>query len=165
MRTPSSAALLDAWDAGWRRGPSIRAVSLLVSSCRDEDPEALAALPVGERDGRLLELRERLFGPSMTGIVSCGGCGERLEVEVATVELRPAAAAVDTAGQSLTAGEWDVRFRLPNSRDIASIEGLRDERAARRALLEGCLLEVRRRGVDVSAADVPDDVAALIGER
>jgi hypothetical protein len=165
MRTPSSADLLDAWDAGWRMAPSIRAVGLLMGGCRDEDPEALASLPVGERDGRLLELRERLFGHSMTGIVSCGACGERLEVEVATDELRVAATSIDAAGQSLTAGEWEARFRLPNSRDIASLEGLREEEPARRALLERCLLEVTRRGENVSAAEVPDDIAALIGQR
>ncbi len=165
MRTPSSADLLDAWDAGWRMGPSGRAVGLLMSGCRDEDPQALAALPVGERDRRLLELRERLFGPSMTGIVSCGACEERLEVEVAIDELRAPPTGVDRAGQSLTAGEWEVHFRLPNSRDIASIEGLRDEQPARRALLQRCLLEVTRRGENVPASEVPDDVAALIGQR
>ena len=165
MRTPSSVDLLDAWEAGWRKGLSIRAVSLLMTGCRDEDPQALASLPVGQRDARLLDMRELIFGPSMTGIVSCGACGERLEVEVATHELRATATSVNPAEQGLTAGEWEVHFRLPNSRDIASIEGLSNEQPARRALLERCLLEVTRRGENVPAAEVPDDVATLIGQR
>ncbi len=128
MLTPSSAALLDAWDAGWQAGPSARALALLMSGCPEEDPGLFLSLPIGARDGRLLDLRERLFGPSLAGLITCTACGERLEVAMVT-------------------------------------EGAKEEPAARRALLARCLLAVTRAGVEVTADEVPDELAGVIGRQ
>src|SRR5438874_6719803 len=165
MLTPSSAALLDAWDAGWRAGPSARAVALLISSCPEEDPGLFLSLPIGARDGRLLDLREQLFGPSLTGLITCTACGERLEVAVATTDLRALDGGPRAEFQTLTVGEWELSFRLPNSRDLTSIEGAKEESAARRALLARCLVAVTRAGVEVTADEVPDELAGVIGRQ
>src|SRR2546430_12754230 len=88
MLTPSSAALLDAWDAGWQAGPSARALALLMSGCPEEDPGLFFSLPIGARDGRLLDLPEQLFRPSPTGPITCTPCPARLERALADTDVR-----------------------------------------------------------------------------
>jgi len=47
-------------------------------------------LPIGRRDALLLELREKLFGAELVGVVNCPECGERLQVSQNAVDLQSA---------------------------------------------------------------------------
>src|SRR5262245_3031909 len=67
MRALSGGELLAVWDLGPGRGLVERMLALLSAAC-DESPDALAGLTIGERDARLLTLREWAFGPRVSGI-------------------------------------------------------------------------------------------------
>ncbi len=45
--------------------------------------------------------------------------------------------------RTLRSGEYEMRFRLPNTEDLIAVEGCTDEASARRMLLERCLLGAR----------------------
>ena len=165
METPTSSKLLEAWDLGSGTGRAARAISLLFLACPAEAPEELASLAVGERDARLLELRARIFGSLLIGLVSCPACSSRLEVEVQVDELLSSASTALAEVGMLRDGGWEARFRLPTTRDLAAIESQVDAAAAERLLFEACLIEVTHEGAVVETGSVPAEFAAVIGER
>lgn len=162
MRALTPSALLDAWEQGQGHGPTVRALALLAAA----DPhqaawEELSALPLGERDRRLLELREGTLGPRLEAIARCPGCGEALDVELDTRELRAGAETGATEAELSQEG-LELHFRLLNSLDLLAAERCGGIGEARRRLAERCLIEARRAGVPVAAAELAEeDVAAL----
>src|SRR5512139_1477437 len=86
-RPLDDAALLAAWERTLRLTRPWREVALL-SAVTGAPAEELARLPVGERDRRLLLLRERAFGGRLECESSCPACGARLEFELEAESLR-----------------------------------------------------------------------------
>jgi hypothetical protein len=164
MRPLSNAALLEAWEAGLGQPHVERALSLLVAGVPDEPADALAALTIGERDERLLRLREATFGNRMPLVAACPQCGENLEAEVSANELVMKGAedvpeaqtrvSVPHASFEIEVGGRTIRFRLPNSIDLAVVRGSAD---AERALFARCVGEEHE-------DDVMEAVAAKMAE-
>ncbi len=163
MRAPSAAELLAAWEQALGQPPLARPLALL-SSVTGEGQERLALLGVGERDARLLSLRELTFGPRLLSVADCPACGERLEMSFEVAELRAAPSPVQET-YALTLDGHEVLFRLPNTLDLAALAPGADEGAARRRLLERCLLSARRGDDEVAAADLPPEVLEAVAER
>ena len=145
MRAPTAAELLDAWEIGAHRPVNERALVLLAAACPESSDEELWELPIGARDARLLELRLRLFGQELAIVTACPACGESLESTARVDDLRQAESeCADPAPvQQRQIGDLRVTFRLPTSRDLASVAAERSPAAGRDALLERCIAEVR----------------------
>src|SRR4051812_34784861 len=154
MRVPSAAELLDAWERGLPRPPVERALLLLAAACPDVPPDALARLSVGRRDGLLLDLREQTFGPRLAGLADCPGCRERLELSLAVADLRVRVTAEPAGELEVSAAGHVVRFRLPDSRDLAALAGSPDTAAARQRLLERCICAAQRGDEGRAVADL-----------
>jgi hypothetical protein len=163
MRALSAHELMDAWEQGLTQPPIQRALMLL-SVASGEAPETLARLSVGQRDARLLTLRERLFGPRLVGLATCADCGARVELTVDAAAMRAEPAATLASPWSLKTGGYDARFRLPDSSDLGAACALDDVAAARGLLLQRCV-EVDRDGERVPLHEVPETVMAAIEER
>jgi hypothetical protein len=152
MRALTAAEILVVWERGAEQSAAERAVTMLAAAC-PEPADALARLPIGQRDARLLSLRERTLGPRLTSVSECPGCGQTLELELTTDDLR----AED--GHSSDDGEpvivhvdgFEARFRLPNTFDLLAAAEARDVAGARRLLIERCALSAR----DEGGAEVP----------
>jgi len=136
MRPLSNAALLEAWEAGLGQPHVERALSLLVAGVPEEPADALASLTIGERDERLFRLREATFGSRMPLVAACPRCGEALEAEVSANELLMQSGGDVRAPFEIDVGGRAIRFRLPNSIDLAVVRGRAD---AERALFERCV--------------------------
>jgi hypothetical protein len=124
MRALSTAALLEVWERGSGQSLFQRALILLAAASPDTSPDDLARLPIGQRDGRLLTLRELTFGPRVTGVAECARCRARLEFDFDTADTRAAVSdAGDPASQTFAIAVDDVavRYRLPNSLDLAAV--------------------------------------------
>ncbi|MBZ0170220.1 hypothetical protein MELA_00257 [Candidatus Methylomirabilis lanthanidiphila] len=143
MRTPTAAELLNVWEHGLRQRPIDRALGLLRAVYPEQSTEILADLSIGERDARLLRVRELFFGPGITCTTCCPRCSERLEWESDTADLFIHDGTTPTDELRVEADAYRLTFRLPTSRDLAALDsgtnGGRDER--RQLLLERCLLE------------------------
>jgi hypothetical protein len=165
VHTPSAPAMLGAWERGLGEGPVERGLTLLELACPDEDAEALAALGIGERDRRLLALREGLFGANVTGLVACAACGERVELEFAAADVR-ALGAADPGPLTLRHGEAEVRLRVPDSRDLQAAAAAGP--AAATVLLERCLVPAGAAsgaGAAAGAEGFPPELVAEAGRR
>jgi hypothetical protein len=151
--------MMRAWETGQGRSLTDRALLLLAYACPESSWEALAALPIGERDSRLLTLREWTFGAALSSLVSCPACGDRLELNFTVADVRAAAAA---ASLSVEAHGYEVDFRLPTSADLIDVEGAAD---ARRQLLERCVQAARCRGRKRAFSRLPARVLDVVVER
>lgn len=162
MRPLTAQEMLDAWERGRGSSSTDRALLLLAHACPDTSWEALAALPIGERDARLLTLREWAFGPSLTSVTACPACGERLELSFTTADVRVARPAPVDDELAVETDGYEVAFRLPTSTDL---DGLADRPDAREVLLERCLESARRDGKRRSVRQLPEPVLDAVVRR
>lgn len=160
MRSLTAQELLDAWERGLGEPPVRRALALLAPACPETPPEELARESVGRRDGRLLTLRERTFGPHLVSLAACPACGERLETTFDVADIRVEAPESPEEPLSLSAAGHDLRFRLPNSLDL---EALIPGQDARRLLLGRCLLAAP--GEEVAVEELPEAVLQAVADR
>jgi hypothetical protein len=156
--------LLDAWERGFERSPIERALLLLAVSEPGEPADRLAGLTIGERDARLLTLRERAFGRRMESRAACPSCATELEFTFTTDDARSSAAPADRRW-SVHHDGYDVRVRPATSRDLASVAAGEDVATNVRRLLGCCVVEASRQGHTVAAAALPADVTAHVSER
>ena len=166
MRPLSAHDLLRVWEVGEDQHPLDRALTLLAAACPEQTWDELAALNIGQRDARLLTLRERSSGPRLNSLAECPRCAERLEFDVEVADLRVAAEpdAEEEARELVTDG-LVLRFRLPNSRDLAAVLGCQDVAAARSLLVQRCVLEASRDGASVVGSGLPAEAIAKLAER
>jgi hypothetical protein len=136
MRTIEAPDLLSLWEHGASRHAIDRSALLYATARPDVAVDAIASLPLGEINTRLLELRAACFGDRIQAHVDCENCGQRLGLTVAVTDLlRPERGAepreVTVAG---------LRCRPPCLQDLAAIARERDPARAARRLLERCRL-------------------------
>jgi hypothetical protein len=162
MMAVSSAQLLAAWERGLNQPPARRVLTLLNADDDGGTFEALARLSIGERDRRLLCLREQMFGPHLNAIAECPACGESLEVDFNIADVRVEPNEPTSEPFTLEHEGYVVAFRLPASLDLGSL----DENAAavenRRRLVELCVLSASRSGSVISADELPEELVAAI---
>lgn len=132
--------MLAFWEQGYTEPLPQKALRLLSLAWPDTPPDELAALSVGQRDGRLLALREQLFGPDLQSVVNCPACGERLELAFQVADIYTTGHDESTQEFSLTQDGYTVRFRLPNSLDLVAVSS---GTGGEQQLLDRCLLEVK----------------------
>ena len=161
MQGLSAAKLMSAWEVGLNQHPLQRAVTLLAAAEPDLPREELYKLSVGERDARLLTLREHTFGPQLNSLTTCPGCNERLELTLDVSDIRARApSSADEPGRALSVcvADYEVHFRLPNSLDLLAIAGSEDTSQSRQLLFQRCVVTARHKEADCSADLLPPDV-------
>jgi T4 bacteriophage base plate protein len=141
-----------------------RAMVLLRASSPGADPEALARLPIGRRDARLLALRTRAFGPDLAFSARCPACDEPVEFTMTAEQLtaRPPSDAVEG---TLVHGGFEIAYRLPDSLDLAAVVHVLDPLEARNRLLQRCVGSVSAGGEAVPVASVPEETLAALAAR
>lgn len=165
MHALTAADLLSAWERAFGRKPFEQALVLLSVDSPETPPQELAALPIGQRDARLLTLRERMFGPRLAMLATCPACRERLDVNVDVAEIRARPGAGSEAPLMLSEGGYEVEFRLVNSLDLAAAGAAASSEAAQRVLFGRCLVDARRAGERFSADCLPTAIVDAVASR
>ncbi|MFL6255538.1 MAG: phage baseplate protein [Pyrinomonadaceae bacterium] len=163
MRALSTRELLDVWERGLTRRPERWALLLLEAASPESSPEELERLSVGERDARLLRLREWAFGSGFTSLAACPACAEQLELSFAAEDVR-ALPPTATGPFRLSVAKHELEFRLPDSLDLLAVSAQTDVDAARHELFERCLAFARSGGAEVSSASLPPEVLDAVSE-
>jgi hypothetical protein len=177
MRGVSAAELLSAWEQGFGQPSFRRALILLSAACPELSAEQLARLSIGQRDARLLALRERTFGSELVSVATCSACGEQLEFTFSMADIRVASPAAPASGQpsaperdgpdplSLNLNGYEVLFRLPNSTDLAAIADSPEPAASQHLLLQRCVEAATYEGAAINYADLPAAVLDAVAAR
>jgi hypothetical protein len=164
VRTLSGQDFVEIWERGQGRHPVDQALAVLVSALPQDSPAELARKSVGERDGALLEVYRRNFGPRFDAVAACPRCQESVEFsfQVENVLSPPAPGGPRRFRQ----GDHYIDYRLPDSLDLAEIANLPPSPAplatARALLLERCVIAARNGPDAVATDDLPTEVVASL---
>lgn len=160
MHPLTAQELLQVWEQGSAQTPVGQALALLAAAAPEIPREQLMALPIGQRDGYLLTLREWTFGPHIDSVAHCPQCGEILELNFKVDEIR-VPPTLEAAPLHLEAVGYQVHYRLPNSQDLDLVGTCQDPAIAQKLLLDRCLLEVVAPEV-AAPDDLPPGVIAAV---
>lgn len=167
MRSLSTAELFAAWEQGLDQNLITRNLLILAKACEGASLNDLARLSIGERDARLLQLRQTVFGHKMHQTAACPACHEKTEWETYTSQL-----SVQQFDQSFTAKtytthhqDYHITYRLANSLDLLSIiQKKLPPEEAQNTILTGCLLEVKKMEPEVNVDNIPVSVLQAVEE-
>lgn len=153
------------WEIGQARHPIDRALAIVAVVKPSMSWEELTTLPIGLRDSYLLSVRERTFGPQLDSRAQCPACDEPLEFVLNIDDVRVEPLDDDTDGIHETSCDgYELRFRLPNSLDLAAAAGCDDVVIARNLLVQRCVLQVDRCGETIATEDLPESVITVLAE-
>lgn len=158
---PTASEVLTTWERGLGSAAGERALELAALARPELSEAERGALTAGERDLALLDLRERLFGPTVDAVLSCEGCGETLELAATMGELRAEGPGNADGSRTLSQGGYELRLRQPTALDLAAIADETMEEAID-DLLERCVVEARLAGRPVEVRELPDEVVAAV---
>ena len=164
MPALNATTLLAVWEQGVSQHPLQRALALLALAWPQKSADEWATVTIGERDRKLLQLRDELFGSKLEAIAICPKCETRLELIFSTRDLQTPVAESATGFEALRleSGDYEVDYRLPTSADL--LEVTNSPGKARELLLERCV-NARGGGVAIAAAALPGAVVELLGEK
>jgi hypothetical protein len=155
--------LLEVWESRAGEPPIRRSLALLAALRPPRSEDEWARVAVGERDARLIELHEALFGAALSTTARCPACGERVEPSFRTADLRVDPAPAEDPLRVSWDG-YDVRFRVPNSDDLLGVAASPPQRAPLE-LLRRCTVDARHDGEPLDGSELPKDLVARIARR
>lgn len=161
MRPLDATELLNAWEQGLNQPILQRTLILILIACPELDSEAAENMSIGARDARLLQLREWIFGTRLLNIAQCPQCGERVEWEGSTRDLRIQTIDDELAEDfTLEVDNYRLHFRLPTSKDIVAVmaEKQSDGNTGTMALVKRCVISAYQAGETCNLADLPQGV-------
>ena len=86
-----------------------------------------------------------------------------MSLNIADMLIEPQTAQSDLL--HLTVNDFDVCFRLPDSRDLAAVAAVPDQSLAIRQLFEKCIIEARHKDESVLQGQLPQAVADAVANR
>lgn len=155
------ARILGAWERAVGLDRPWRELELL-GAMTETPADALAGLPLGERNRRFLEVRRRVFGAVVDCEATCPACSARLEMSVDSDVVAPPIRRVTPDELRLAENGWTVSFRLPNSTDMAAALGTDDPA---QVVLERCVGDAAGPGGPVDVATLPQAVRDGVTDR
>lgn len=167
MRPLKAMELMTVWEHGLNQTLLERVLTLLIAACPEINSETIAGLSIGERDSRLLQLREWMFGSNLVNTARCPRCNERVEWEnrIADIRIQPSQSTSSPAEFNLNVADYSLRFRLPTSMDIAVVMNASRCDSTPQDLLKCCVVSVRHAGEACDPGNLPEDVLAAIERR
>jgi hypothetical protein len=165
MNPLSTSTLLKIWEAGQNEPTYYRALLLLAAACPEEPMDALAKLRIGNRDSRLLTLREWTFGPTLACALACPACGEQLEITLHANNIR--SQSPEPAGDefSLESDQYHVDFRLPCSADLQAVSSCVENEGGRAMLIGRCIRRIRSHEGEIGPDRLPASVVEAVVNR
>ena len=154
MRPVSASELLTIWENGAGQSLLNRHLSLLATACSIPFSEA-AQFSIGERDLRLLLLREWHFGHQLINVATCPKCNQKVEWEMTTHQLhlqesRPEPNLV----LSLESQGYIINYRLPNSADMM----LLSQFSHRHDLVKNCITSINGQEGKMGLSELTNEV-------
>jgi hypothetical protein len=166
----SPSEILRAWEWGSARHPVDRALVVLWAAEPERDPGALAEVPIGERDRRLLALRRATFGDRLACLAPCPACASPLEFELSTSTLLqgagvPGSPRSPSPDQDTIANDgYVVRLRALDSRDLAAAARCADLASAEAVLLARAVTAAEHDGAPIAAEALPPALRDAVAE-
>jgi hypothetical protein len=153
----SALDLIHIWERGQYQHAIERALSMLAAAHSEKTINDFAALSIGERDSRLMTLREQTFGSKFNGFAQCPQCNERMEYSMNMADIYVSGKSSEMVHE-LSIEDFNMNFRLPDSYDLAAAVICVDSAASGNIILKRCILKVNKNEESISFENIPDDV-------
>lgn len=164
MRALTAHEIIGVWELSQHQTPVDKALTILGMIYPDRSAAEIASLSIGQRDLRLLLLREKTLGPSLQSVAECPNCRERLEFSMNVRDICVDRVSDEPRELTLSADGYELRFRAINSLDQMAIASCGDLQDARIKLAERCVLEARYNEEIVYCHELPDDIVTMLAE-
>lgn len=167
MRNLNAIEMLSIWEQGLNQPLLQKSLILLVAVFPETHPETLSTLTIGQRDRRLLLLRERLFGQQLLTTAVCPECSERIEWKSCITDcLMPCDEEYETSAENeFEIEDYFFRFRLPNSLDLAAVIDCENTQQAQQRLLSRCVLQTKHSGSNCSVDQIPKPIIKKLNQQ
>ena len=167
MKPLSAVELLAIWEEGLDQSLLEKTLRLLSKACSANDYNDMGLLSIGERDVRLLQLREWMFGTRLISMARCSQCAELTEWETGTANLHLQQFPAELAVRSFIFEKdgYSINFRLPNTHDITNAITDPVYQANQKKMLFDCIVAVDVKGQKFEEADLPGDVLDALSRR
>jgi hypothetical protein len=133
--------ILTIWEQGISQLSTQRAMIILSTAMPTVNPQDLEELSLGNRNLKLLNIREALFGTKIDCLAHCHHCQEFLEFNLDSTLLKS-----ETPPSShefvCTIEETKYKLRLINCQDLAIAAQQPNVAEAERVLIERCILSI-----------------------
>ncbi len=166
MRSLSTAELLHVWETHLDAAPVNRSLALLNAAAATEEPD-LDALTIGQRDARLLQLRESLFGSKLSNTANCPSCQEKVEWEsdINDFKQQPQSNLDDTPLFQVLVDGFEVVFRLLVIADFFQLQAGWPIEENEKLLLQQCMVVIKKNGEPCQFEDLPAHIHEAVEER
>lgn len=125
MPVISVGQLLTAWEEGIGRSHHGRALTLARLARPKVTLDELADLPLGKRDGLLIEVRRSLFGDEVALVDNCTECRQAIETDIDLGGLSSARGGAEPGKRlPVTVDERTIEIRAATTRDLIAVAGL-----------------------------------------
>jgi hypothetical protein len=161
MAVPSTQNLL----AAWERGQAVpqqaeRAIALLFAAHAEMPRAAVAALPIGERDRRLLSLHQDMFGSQFKGLTTCPECNTSLELKFEVDDFGTSSNDDIAVGEavgplSFKQDGYEIVYRQPDSLDLLALREGDSDDANKFRLLQRVVLHASCGQEEIPASELP----------
>jgi hypothetical protein len=156
--------MISVWERGELHSRLDQALLLLQAGQPEDSLQELARLSVGERDRRLVQMRQETIGRRFFCSVECPWCKQDLQFEFETSQILQGTSTVENVPATVTADDYSVTFRLPNTEDL--MEALRTTDSAdqrRRLLVTRCVSELRNQyGASLDVGNIPEPLLSKL---
>lgn len=166
MKSLSASELLQCWDEGLDR-PLLDRMLRLLSKVYSVDYAEVCRLSIGERDARLLLLRERLFGLKLKNIAPCPQCKVITEWEAKTEELhlQQLPSLLSDKKHILEQEGYLIQFRLPDSNDLIIAMFDKSRLVDQKKIMADCVYEVSHLGKKIHLDEVPNQMWSILDQK
>lgn len=163
MRPLLAPDILRVWEQGQKEHSLDKALTLLHFAFPAVTRERLAELSIGQRDLCLLALRQLTFGSRLNCFAECPACKEHLEFAIRAEDILLLSKQGEKEYEFETGGTL-VKYRMPNSLDLAAVAECKNIKTASDLLVKRCILQSIRDGTQVDWNELSSEVKAKIVE-
>lgn len=167
MRRLTTPELLNVWESCLTYTYIDKSLHLLSVANPGNDTGAIADLSIGVRDGMLFQLQEWMFGSKLVCLATCPECSEQIKWQTNLEDIYLKYQQPTIAGSTFNheVDGFNIRFRLPNSHDLARVISNDIYRSYPKKLITDCILEVQHGQSEYETESLPDPVLNAISQR
>jgi len=141
LQTLSPNEILNIWERCFYLHPVDRALIIILHSYPEMTFEEIAKYSILKRDICLFDIYRKNYGSLLRCFSTCPLCKEKLEFNIASEDILSKQNEIKEDPVSFTVKDNYIKFRLPNSLDLASAALCENALTARNELIKKCIIK------------------------